>query len=119
MDYSELLEKYGINSPSELEDALKTHKYLVEGKLTVVDINSYNHFLADLNEFLKLQNELGYDIKQFVQAFMQGDAMWAYHPGNRIIGEFKIEDPFSQEITYKRVEPNEVIPRDYDKSKPN
>lgn len=115
MDYlEELLEKYEIKTTEELESVLKTHKYLSEGKIVAVDINSYNHFLAELNTFLSLQNQLGYDLRGFIAAFMQGDAMWAYHTEKGIIGEFKIDDPFSQEITYKHIEPE-----DYDKSKLN
>lgn len=117
-ELKELLEKYGIRDLDELDACLKQYKYLAENAVSCVDIREYNQLLRDLNKFLRLENELGASLEGFVRSFMKGDAMWAFHPTKRIIGEMKIKDPFSQEIHIKKITPEKTL-SDFDKKKLN
>ena len=103
IEMEEILQKYGVETPEELDKRLEQYKFLSEHKYTCVDLEGYNRTLESLTTFFRLQNDLGYDIYEFIKAFMVGDAMWAYEPEKRMIGEFKVDEPFSQQITIKRV----------------
>ena len=112
----EIMEKYNISSIDDLESILKLNQLIRDGKIVIIDAPSYNHVLSDLNGFLQLERELRYSLEGFIKAFMAGDALWAYNVETRVIGEFKVNNPFSKEI--KICEPDN-FPADYDKSKLN
>ena len=113
-DFNELLNKYNIKTIDELESVLKTDKLIKDGKIAVLDMPSYNHCLQDLNRFLSLELKLGYKLEEFISAFMEGDALWAYNTKTGVVGEFKVDDPFSKEI---KISVSEEFP--IDKSKLN
>lgn len=114
----DILESFGVKDLQDLEARLKQHSFLTKPENCCISAHEYSNMLRELNEYFKVERELGASLIGFVRVFMRGDAMWAYNPEKRIIGEMKVKDPFSQQITIKRIV-KEPLVEDYDKKKLN
>jgi len=114
----DILDAYGIKDLQDLQTRLEQHAFFTKPENCCISTREYNDMLRELNEYFKTERELGCNLIGFIRTFMQGDAMWAFHPEKRIIGEIKMKDPFSQQITIKRIV-KEPLVEDYDKKKLN
>lgn len=63
-------EEFEIDDLDDLRDRLNTYKFLANHEMSCVDVNAYNLMLKDLDEYHRIEEELGIDLVTLLKAII-------------------------------------------------